>query len=72
MNTVIGIFSLISALLTVAHFIDHPIDMEAVKAHLSTIKQWFITGDIRVAITLALIIGLSLVGIASWLRWVMV
>lgn len=45
MNTIIGIFSLITALLTVAYFADHPIDWSALKAHLSHFNHWPINED---------------------------
>jgi len=45
MNTIFGISSLISALLTTAYIVDHPVDMEAVKRTLSRFWQYCLNED---------------------------
>lgn len=69
---IIGIASLISALLVIDHFVKYPINVEAVKAHLGALKQWLRTGDKEVVYPVALLVGFSVAVIASWLRWVLV
>jgi len=44
----------------------------SIRGRLSKINQWFITGDKEIVYPVALIIGLSVACIASWLRWVLV
>ena len=68
MNTAIGIASPISALLTTAYFVHHPIDTGAVKAHLTHFCQWCSRSDYMDVIAVLMVLGVILVNrMGYWL-----
>ena len=60
---IIGIASLISALLVIDHLVKYPVDMEAAKAHLNIFKHWLRTGDKDVVYPAVVACGISLLGV---------
>ena len=53
-------------MITIGYLQGHPINIDAIKGSLSDLKHWFNTGDKEVVIPTALILGVSIAGLAGW------